>query len=149
MELNLVAAQRKRRAILVLGLQQILHPHVGLSDPVTDAHGVIANLDVENSDRVGRENDLHLVKLHGGVFVDGEEDTLVVPRPGTVDEGTELRNPTRALEVPKVVRLPGERKREPFPARNPNEKNGDIFGQNSHFWFPRCMVFIPPSTKAL
>ena len=149
MELNLVIAQRKRRAILILSLQQVLHPHVGLSDPVADAHGVIADLDIENSDRVGRENDLHLVKLHGGVFVDGDEDTLVVPSPGTVDEGAELRNPARALKVPKVVRLPGEWKGEPFPAKNPSEKKGNISSQNAHFWFPRCMVFMPPSTKAL
>ena len=130
-------------------MQQILHPHVGLSDPVADAHGVIADLDIENSDRVGGENDLHPVKLHRGVFVDRDEDTLVVPSLGAVDEGAELRNTARALEVPKVVRLPGEWKREPFPVKNPSEKKGNILGPNAHFWFPRCMVFIPPSTKAL
>ena len=86
MELNLVVKQRNRRTILILSLQQILHLDVGLSDPVADAHGVITDLDVENSDGVGREDDLHLVKLHGGVFVDGDEDALVVPRLGTVDE---------------------------------------------------------------
>ena len=103
MELNLVVRQRNRCAILVLGLQQILHLHIGLGNPVADTERVITDLNVENSDRVGREDDLHLVELHGRVFVDGDEDALVVPSPGTVDEGTELRNPACPLEVPKVV----------------------------------------------
>ena len=103
MELNLVIAQRKRRAILILGLQQILHLHVGLSDPVAYAHSVVTDLYVENPNGIGRQDDLHLVKLHGGMFVDGDEDTLIVPRLGTVDEGAELGNTTRTLEVPKMV----------------------------------------------
>ena len=116
MELNLVIAQRERRAILILSLQQILHLHIRLSDPVANPQGVIPDLYIENPDRVGRQDDLHLVKLHRRVFVDGYEDTLVVPSLGTVDEGAKLRNPACSLEVPKVVRLLGEGKREPFPA---------------------------------
>ena len=93
MELNLVVGQRKRRAILILSLQQVLHLHVGLSDPVADSQGVITNLNVENSDGIGREDDFHLVKLHGRILVDRDQDALVVPSPGTVDEGPELGNP--------------------------------------------------------
>ena len=54
MELGLVIKQRERCAILILSLQQILHLHIGLSDPVADAQGIITDLDVENADRVGR-----------------------------------------------------------------------------------------------
>ena len=103
MEFNLVIRQRNRRAILILGLQQVLHLHVTLRNPVTDSHGNVADLHVEDADRIGRKDNFHLVKLHGRVFVVRYQNPLVVPRLGAVDEGAELRNPACTLEVPKVV----------------------------------------------
>lgn len=122
MELNLVIRQRNRCTVLILGLQQVFHLQVGLGDPIANAQSVIADLDVEDSDRVRRKDNLHLVKLHGGVFVDGDEDPLVVPSLGTVDEGAELRNPASALEISKVVRLLGEREGKPFPVKGVSKK---------------------------
>lgn len=89
-----------------------------MSDPVADAQSVITDLDVENSNSAGGEDNFHLVILHRGVFVDRYQNPFVVPRLGTVNEGAELGNLACALEVPKVVRLLGEWKCEPFPAKN-------------------------------
>jgi hypothetical protein len=97
-------------------LQKVLHPEVSGSHAIGDAEGVVEHLHGEDSDLVGRNDDVDLVELPRRELVDGEEDALVVQIVCAVLEGTELWKLAGLLKVTKMEVLFGERHCETLPA---------------------------------